>query len=126
MHQEAPKVRTDNDLIHWLKFFLEAVIVTANSGVETFRSILMLKQEMDILTVGFGKKADNASKLIDFLYQKPIISVSDIIEPLGVSKQTASILVKEFEQKNILKEITGYERNKLFAFDKYLTIYSKV
>jgi len=33
--------------------------------------------------------------------------------------------IKEFEQKGILKEITGYERNKLFAFDRYLTIYSQ-
>ena len=119
------KVREDNDLIHWIKFFLEAVIVTANSGVQTFQNILSLKQEMDTLIVGFGKKAHNASKLIEFLYQRPIISISDIIEPLEISKPTANTLVKEFEAKGILKEITGYERNKLFVFDRYLTIYSK-
>ena len=34
-------------------------------------------------------------------------------------------LVKEFEKIGILIEITGYERNKLFAFDKYLSIYSQ-
>ena len=59
------------------------------------------------------------------MYQKPIVSISDIIEPLNVSKQTASVLVKEFEEKGILIEITGYERNKLFAFNKYLSIYSQ-
>jgi Fic family protein len=124
-YEALTRVRTDNDLIHWIKFFLEAVIVTANSGVKTFQNILSLKQEMDVLVVSFGKKAHNASKLIEFLYQRPIISISDIIEPLEVSKQTASVLVKEFEEKGILKEITGYERNKLFAFDRYLTIYSQ-
>jgi Fic family protein len=124
-YEALTRVRTDNDLIHWIKFFLEAVIVTANSGVQTFQGILSLKQEMDTLIVGFGKKAHNASKLIEFLYQRPIISISDIIEPLDVSKQTASVLVKEFEEKGILKEITGYERNKLFVFDKYLAIYSQ-
>ncbi|WP_395946614.1 hypothetical protein [Caedibacter taeniospiralis] len=98
-YEALTRVRTDHDLTHWLKFFLEAVIVTANSGVETFRSILMLKQEMDTLIVGFGKKADNASKLIDFLYQKPIISVGDIINPLGVTKPTANSLVHEFQKK---------------------------
>ncbi|WP_369689086.1 helix-turn-helix domain-containing protein [Sulfurospirillum diekertiae] len=80
---------------------------------------------MDTLIVGFGKKAHNASKLIEFLYQRPIISISEIIEPLEISKPTANTLVKEFESKGILKEITGYERNKLFVFDRYLTIYSK-
>ena len=124
-YEALTKVRTDNDLIHWIKFFLEAVIVTANNGVQTFQNILALKQEMDTLIVGFGKKAHNASKLIEFLYQRPIISISEIIEPLGISKPTANTLVKEFEAKGILKEITGYERNKLFVFDRYLTIYSK-
>ena len=124
-YEALTKVRTDNDLIHWIKFFLEAVIVTANNGVQTFQNILALKQEMDTLIVGFGKKAHNASKLIEFLYQRPIISISEIIEPLEISKPTANTLVKEFEAKGILKEITGYERNKLFVFDRYLTIYSK-
>ena len=124
-YESLTRVRTDNDLIHWIKFFLEAVISTANSGIRTFQNILSLKQEMDSIIIGFGKKAYNASKLIEFLYQKPIVSISDIIEPLNVSKQTASVLVKEFEEKGILIEITGYERNKLFAFNKYLSIYSQ-
>lgn len=124
-YESLTRVRTDNDLIHWIKFFLEAVIVTANSGVKTFQDILSLKQEMDAIVVGFGKKAHNASKLLDYLYQRPIISISDIIEPLEVSKPTANSLVKEFEEKGILIEITGYERNKLFAFNKYLSIYSQ-
>ena len=124
-YESLTRVRTDNDLIHWIKFFLEAVIVTANSGVKTFQDILSLKQEMDTIVVSFGKKAHNASKLLEYLYQRPIISISDIIEPLEVSKPTANSLVKEFEEKGILKEITGYERNKLFAFDRYLSIYSQ-
>jgi Fic family protein len=118
-------VRTNHDLTHWIKFFLEAVIETANSGVKTFQDILALKQEMDTFIVGFGKKAHNASKLIEYLYQKPIIGIGEIVKPLGISKQTASVLVKEFEEKGILQEITGYERNKLFIFDKYLKIYSQ-
>lgn len=125
-YEALTRVRTDNDLIHWIKFFLEAVISTANSGIDTFQKILSLKQEMDTIIVGFGKKAHNASKLVEYLYQKPIVSITEIVEPLDISKQTANLLIKEFESKNILKEITGYERNKLFSFEKYLNIYSKV
>lgn len=117
-------VRERNDLNGWIKFFLEAVINTAQSGTETFKSILALKQEMDTLVLTFGKKAHNASKLLEYLYQRPIVAVSDIIEPLGVTKQTAHSLVKEFEDKGILIEITGYQRNKLFVFERYLEIYS--
>ena len=125
-YEALTRVRTDNDLIHWVKFFLEAVISTANSGIDTFQKILSLKQEMDTIVVGFGKKAHNASKLIEYLYQKPIVSISEIVEPLGIIKPTANSLIKEFEKKGILVEVTGYEINKLFAFEKYLNIYSKV
>lgn len=117
-------VREKNDLRGWIKFFLEAVISTAQNGVQTFQNILALKQEMDALMLTFGKKAHNASKLLEYLYQRPIISVSDIVEPLGITKQTANLLVKEFEAKGVLHEITGYQRNKLFVFERYLSIYS--
>ena len=123
-YESLTRVRTQNDLAGWIKFFLEAVIETARSGAKTFESILSLKQEMDTMTQTFGKKAHNASKLVEYLYQRPIISINDVSEALAVSKPTANILVKEFEQKGILRELTGYQRNKLFVFEQYLDIYS--
>ncbi|MCK9492327.1 MAG: Fic family protein [Sulfurimonas sp.] len=123
-YEALTNVRTTNDIIHWIKFFLEAVIVTANSGVETFQTILNIKQDMDTKVIEFGKKAHNASKLIEFLYQKPILNINDIVEKLDIAKTTASLLVKDFEEKDILKEITGYQRNKHYAFSRYLDAYS--
>ncbi len=124
-YESLTRVRTQNDLAGWIKFFLEAVIKTARSGAKTFESILSLKQEMDTLTQTFGKKAHNASKLVEYLYQKPIVTVNDVVEALGVSKPTANTLVKEFESKGVLQEVTGYQRNKHFLFTEYLEIYSK-
>jgi len=118
-------VREKNDLSAWIKFFLEAVIETAQSGVVTFEKIIKLKNEMDGLMITFGKRAHNASKLLGYIYQKPISTVSEMAEAIEVTHQTASKLVKEFEKNDILVEITGYQRNKLFVFKKYLDIYSK-
>jgi len=95
------------------------VIVIANSGVRTFKNILSLKQEMDSLTISFGKKAHNASKLIELLCQKPIIAIGYIIEFLEMSMPTINSLVKEFENRDILMEITGFQINKLFTFSKF-------
>jgi len=124
-YESLTRVRTQNDLAGWIKFFLEAVIETARSGVETFQKILTLKNEMDIVTQTFGRKAHNASKFTEYLYQSPIVSVNDVVIALEVSKPTASKLVKEFEVKEILVEVTGYQRNKLYVFEQYLDIYSK-
>jgi len=123
-YDRLSKARELNDLTSWIKFFLEAIISTANSGIETFQKILALKTEMDREVLGFGKKAHNAGKLVEFLYQKPIVSVSEVLKVLGVSKQTANVLIKEFEAKDILIEVTGYQRNKYYAFNQYLEIYS--
>lgn len=119
-------VRTQNNLNGWLKFFLTAVIETAKSGVDTFKQILTLTQDIDSVIFSFGKKSQNAKALVDFLYQKPIISSADIIEPLGISKPTANLLLSNFVEKGILIEVTGLQRNKLYSFERYLRIFSKV
>jgi len=124
-YETLTQVREKNDLTGWIRFFLQAVISTANNGTKTFEEILALKQEMDNEVLTFGKRAHNASKLIEYLYQKPIVNLSDVVEILDVSKPTANNLLKEFESKQILEEVTGYQRNKYYAFEKYLEIYSK-
>ncbi|MCE3267762.1 MAG: Adenosine monophosphate-protein transferase SoFic [Burkholderiales bacterium] len=118
-------VRTRNDLGQWIKFFLNAVIDTAKNGIETFQSVLALKKEIDSIIVEFGRKSQNAKKLVDFLYQNPIISIAHVCNHLNISKQTANLLIKDFQNKKILKEITGYQRNQLFSFNRYVEIYSK-
>ncbi len=123
-YESLTRVRTQNDLAGWIKFFLEAVIETARSGVETFESILSLKQEMDTIAQTFGKKAHNASKLVEYLYQSPIVSTGEVALALGIAKTTAGSLIKDFETKGIISEVTGYQRNKYYIFKRYLEIYS--
>jgi len=47
------------------------------------------------------------------------------VQPIKYVSTYRNLRVKEFEEKDILKEIIGYERNKLFVFDKYLSLYSQ-
>lgn len=118
-------VRTAHDLNHWVRFFLTAIIETAQSGVETFKKILDLKQRMDASLFSFGKKAQNVQILLDYLYKKPIINVKIASEVLGVTKATANSLIKDLEAQGVLNEITGYQRNKWFVFSEYLSIFDK-
>jgi len=118
-------VREKNDLKGWIEFFLETIIETSKSSIDSFKQILNLKNKMETKILTFGKKAQNAKSLIDFLYKQPLISVNDIVKSLDISKPTANNLIKDFEHKNILKEITGNQRNKIYIFDEYITIYSK-
>ncbi|MGO4999770.1 Fic family protein [Oceanisphaera sp. W20_SRM_FM3] len=117
------KVRESNDIIHWVKFFLSAVIETAGKGKETFQSILALRQEMDTLIFGYGKRAENAQVLLKRLYSRPSISANDAAELLGISHQAASALLNKMVEDNVLDEVTGYQRNRIFFFNRYLTLF---
>lgn len=117
------RVRESNDLIHWIKFFLNGVITTAEKGKKTFQKILKLKDNIDNKIITLGKKAKNAKRLIYILYKKPIININSIITLINVSKRTARELTNELVKRDILKEVTGYKRNRVFEFNEYIKLF---
>ncbi len=117
------RVRESNDLIHWVKFFLSAVIDTASKGKETFQSILLLRQEMDTLVLGMGRRAENAQQLLSQLYKRPSTTVHDVSELLGISSTAATNLIKQLQSDGVLREITGYQRNRVYLFERYITLF---
>ncbi|MCL2649130.1 MAG: Fic family protein, partial [Phycisphaerales bacterium] len=56
------RVRVSNDLIHWIRFFLNGVAETAVKGRDTFKSILALRTEVEAAILGLGKRVPNARK----------------------------------------------------------------
>ena len=117
------RVRTHNDLEQWLKFFLTGVIEISKKGVEIFDGILQLQKHIDIQIRTLGSRAKDAQLLIEYLYQQPIVDASRI-EPITKKGKTANYrLLSDLEQLGILKEISGRERNKLYAFNQYLKLF---
>lgn len=119
------RVRESHDISHWVRFFLSAIIETSGKGKETFQEILTLRQEMDTLILSYGKRVMNARNLINHLYKKPAITVNQAAEELSVSHQTASTLLKSLVKDGVLHEISGYERNRMFVFARYLALFQK-
>lgn len=117
------RVRVSNDLIHWVRFFLNGVAETAVKGRDTFRSILALRTEVEHSILGLGKRTPNARKLLNLLYNRPIVSASVVEKNLGVSKPTANILLRDLVKLNVLRELTGSERWRLYAFQRYLDLF---
>lgn len=116
-------VRSSNDLIHWIKFFLTAVIETSKKSIETFNGILELKSKMDVFVASLGRKAENGQKLITYLYRQPVIDSKKAMEVLGVSAKTAGSLLKDFEKEGILVEYSGFQRNRSFVFNEYIELF---
>ncbi len=119
-------VRVKNNLVHWIKFFLVAVIETSKRGTETFQEILKLKDKIENeKIIKLGKKIPNAKQLMNKLYSSPIINSYDVTEFLKITPATANSLIQDFVNLGILKEITGGKRYRLFSFEEYLKLFTK-
>jgi Fic family protein len=117
-------VRTKNDLGQWLKFFLVGVIETAEKAVSTLKKIVDLKVDIELNRIqSLGKRGKQGQLLLTSLFSKPILNVKDIQEITGLSPKAAYDLVEAFIETGILKETTGYQRNRVFIFEEYVGMF---
>jgi Fic family protein len=122
-YDNLTRVRTHNDLTQWLKFFLEGVRSTSENSIQTFKNIIILRSEIEHKIISLGKKQALAKSFLQYLYSKPITDAGDVAEVLAVNISTALRLIDDFLKLNILIEITGFKRNRIFAFDDYIKLF---
>lgn len=118
------RARTHNDINQWLKFFLTGVIETAKKGVTTFDGILQLQKNLEEKLKTFGNRNTDARKIVDYLYTQPIIEISKVEEIIQKSAVTGYKLLADLERLNIIKEISGAQRNKLYVFKDYIDLFN--
>lgn len=117
-------VRTSNNLVQWLKFFLIGIIETSNSSIQVFKKIIELRREIEtVKLLKLGVKIDKGHALLNYLYQKPIIESKEVSENMKISVATANRLIAQFVEMEILTELTGYKRNRKFIFKEYFDIF---
>ena len=119
------RARTHNDINQWLKFFLTGVIETAKKGVTTFDGIMQLQKNLEIKLKTLGNRHVDAKKVIEYLYIQPVIEVSKVEKIIKKSNVTAYKLISDLEQLEILKEISGAQRNKLYVFKDYMDLFKE-
>ncbi len=116
-------VRTKNDLVQWLKFFLEGIRVTAENSIQTFKEIIALRASVENKIISLGKKQVLAKNVIHYLYSQPITDMQSIASATNVSVPTISRILNDFIKLEILIELTGFKRNRVFAFEQYLKLF---
>lgn len=117
-------VRTRNDLLQWIKFFLTGIIETAQNSVETLRKIIDLKADIEKeRIVIMGKRSKQALGLLHHLFRKPVVNIAVVQNMTGLSPKAANDLVRIFVDTKILRETTGYQRNRVFVFDEYMRLF---
>lgn len=117
------RVREKNDLLQWFRFFLVGIVETAQSSIATFDNILKLKKQVDSQLQTLGSRTANAQKVLHYLYQHPLVDAAKVGQVAEISPASAYKLIADLERFEILKEITGGKRGKMYVFDAYLNLF---
>ncbi|MGH7127404.1 MAG: Fic family protein, partial [Planctomycetaceae bacterium] len=117
-------IRNDGDWEGWVRFFLRGVFDVSQGATETARAILELR-EAHRRSISARPGSANGLRLLDYLFQQPILSVRMAQDHLGCSYVTAANLISELEDLRILREITGQQRNRRFRYDPYWSLFDR-
>lgn len=117
-------VRTKNDIEQWFKFFLVGVIETAKNSIQTFDNILKLQKESEAKIQTLGSRSSNAQIILNYLLNRPVINANKAHEITKLSMPSVYTLLEELEKLDILNEVTGGKRKKLYLFKKYTRLFS--
>jgi len=105
----------------WIKFFLEAIKVQSEDALERTIRLENLREE-------YRKKMDkekshaNLNGVIDSLFLNPFIQINQIAINLEVTYPTAKKIVDNLIKLQILKDVEGKERNKVYVAHEILNV----
>lgn len=117
-------VRTKNDMLQWIKYFLVGIEQTATKAVDTLSKILKLKETIESeINASFGRRSNSGLILINHLFKSPIISIDNAAKICNLSYKAANDLVALMHERKYLKEMTGQSRNRMFIFEPYLNAF---
>lgn len=119
-------VREKNDLTQWLKYFLSAITDTADKSTATLNDILKLKAAIEeTLYPALGKRLKSGQTFFSALFSKPAVNTRNVQEIADLSPKAANDLIDKFIELDILKEMTGFQRNRVFIFKSYLDLFNR-
>lgn len=113
--------RDEGDIEGWLIFFLRGITSTSRSALETARSINALRSRL-LSRAPDISRSNRMHGLLDSLFTRPYVTVTQLAERIGSTFPTANSLVSDLIEHGILIEVTGGRRDRIFAFKPYLDI----
>ncbi len=117
-------VRERGEWEAWLAFFLRGVIAVAAEAAETARRIQLLRENhRQAITGGLGRAAGNGHRVLESLFDRPIVAVADVQKMTGTTYAAANNMVARLVDLGVLVEMTGYARNRRFRYEPYVRLF---
>ena len=119
------RVRTDGDWEAWVRFFAEGVRETATGAVTTAQRLVRLFQEDRSRIQGLGRVAGSALRIHEALQERPLASAATLATRTGLSIPAVNTTLAVLERLEVVREITGRRRDRLYSYAAYLQILSE-
>jgi Fic family protein len=124
-YERLQRTRTDGEWEEWLRFFLEGVLTTSRSAVDTAKKALALFDADRRRIQELGRPAGSALQVHQALMKHPLSTVAKAASLSGLSQPTASSALSRMTDIGIAREVTGRRRDRLFAYGAYLDLLSE-
>lgn len=115
-------VRSEGDWEGWTRFFLECVRDSSEDGVNAARRIHALLGKDRQAVVHHKATTIPAVRLLDLLPEHPMVTLAKTQELLETTKPTANKAIKALCDAGVLHEITGKQRDRVYAYQNYLQV----
>jgi Fic family protein len=117
-------VRDTGDFEGWMSFFLRGVAEVSVEAAQTARRILELREtHRRIITDHMGRAAGNGHRVLERLFERPIVTVKDMQGLLGTTFAGANQIVRRLTDLEVLREVTGQARHRRFRYDAYIRLF---
>ncbi|MCA1804180.1 MAG: Fic family protein, partial [Xanthomonadaceae bacterium] len=121
-YDHLQRVRIDGDWESWLCFFLIGITETATQATATAQKLWALFDGDRRRIQEQGKIAGTALRVHDLLQQRPILSIAAACKVLELTHPAVNKSLRKLEEMNIVREITGRQRNRLYLYESYMNI----
>ncbi len=103
----------------WLVFFLQGMAAQAKDAVARAQRLQDLRERYREQFQA-ERTAGRLLQVVDLLFVRPMVTMPQIAEALGVNYATATRYINRLEQAAIMREITGQARNRVYRADEVL------
>jgi Fic family protein len=115
-------VRSEGDWEGWTAYFLECVREAADDGVSTAQRLFALLSKDRRRLLKSPMATVPTLRLLDGLPARPMITLAGAMKMLKTTKPTASKAIDALQAAKILKETTGKQRDRVYAYHGYLRL----
>jgi len=119
------KVRTEGDWEAWLRFFVVGVREMAEGAVATARRLNDISSNDRQVIRELGRKAGSALRIHQVFQSRPIANIPFLSKVTKMSPPTTAAALEALQKADIIQELTGKKRNRLYAYKKYLDLMKK-